>query len=321
MRTLIATICSLALLTGVGATAPAQAKGPNFPDQVDLPDGYFPEGIAVGRGSTFYVGSLSDGSVYRGDLRTGEGTVLTAPFVPFSTVGLDVDQRNRVWVAGGPTGTARVYDGDTGEPLAMYPLTAPSDSFINDVIVTPDAAWFTDSGTQNNPDPSSLVFAGSPRLFKVPLGPAGALPDAGAIEEIAVDVPDLTFPNLNGIETAPWSGDILVNHTTAGTVFSVDPDTGSATEVYSDNGGLVGADGMSRRGSTLYVVENGAARIAEINLDPSSGTGTLARTLLVTGAETPTTSALFGSAIYAVDARFGVPAGPAVEYAAFRVEL
>lgn len=316
MRTALAAICSLTLLAWVGVTAPAQAEGPNFPDQIDLPNGFFPEGIAVGRGSTFYVGSLSDGSVYRGDLRTGDGTVLTAGFGPFSTVGLDVDQRNRVWVAGGPTGTARVYDGDTGSLLEVYALTAPFDSFINDVIVTPDAVWFTDSGTQNAPNPGAFVFAGSPRLYKVPLGPAGALPDPGAIDELAVDVPDLTFPNLNGIETAPWSGDILVNHTTAGAVFSVDPDTGSATEVYSD--GLVGADGMSRRGRTLYVVENGAARIAEINLDPSSGTGTLARTLVVAGAETPTTSALFGSAIYTVDARFGSMAGP---YNVFRVGL
>ena len=323
MRSVVAAICSLALLAGVGVAAPAQAQGPNFPDEIGLPDGFFPEGIAVGSGSTFYVGSLSDGSVYRGDLRTGEGAVLIASSGPFSTVGVDVDQRNRVWVAGGPTGTARVYDGDTGELLATYPLTTPFSSFINDVIVTPDAAWFTDSGTQNSPNPGAFIFAGSPRLFKVPLGPAGALPVAGAIEEIAVDVPDLTFPNLNGIETAPWSGHILVNHTTAGAVFSVDPDTGSATEVYSGGAGeeLLGADGMSRRGRTLYVVENGAARIAEIRLDPSSETGTLARTLVVAGAETPTTSALFGSAIYAVDARFGVPAGPAVEYAAFRVEL
>jgi sugar lactone lactonase YvrE len=200
--------------------------------------------------------------------------------------------------------------------LATYAFTAPFDSFVNDVIVTADAAWFTDSGTQNSPDPGSFVFAGSPRLFKVPLGRAGALPDGGAVEEIAVAAPDLTFPNLNGIETAPWSGEILVNHTTDAAVFAVDPDTGAASEVYS--GGLAGADGMSRRGTTLYVVENGASRIAEIRLDPASGTGTLTRTLPVTGAETPTTSALFGSAIYAVDARFGSMSGP---YKAFRVDL
>lgn len=315
LRALVAAIVSLTVLVTVAAPSVQAQRASNFPAEIELPQGYFPEGIAVGRGSTFYVGSLSDGSVYRGDLRTGEGAVLTNAFGPFSAVGIDVDQRNRVWVAGGPTGTARVHDGDTGELLATYKLTAPFMSFINDVIVTADAAWFTDSGTQNSPDPGAFRFAGSPRVFKVPLGPAGELPDGGAIEEIAVDAPDVTFPNLNGIEIAPWDNGLLVNHTVLGSVFGVDPGSGSATEVYS---GLAGADGMSRRGRTLYVVENGAAQIAEIRIDPSTGTGTLARSLPVTGSETPTTSALFGSAIYAVDARFGSMAGP---YKVFRVEL
>lgn len=315
MRKLVVAICSLMILVPVAAPT-AWAGSANFPSEIELPAGYFPEGIAVGRGSTFFVGSISEGSIYRGDLRTGEGAVLTDPFGPFSAIGIDVDQRNRVWVAGGPSGTARVYDGDSGALLEVYALTAPSESFINDVIVTNDAAWFTDSGTQNSPDPGSFVFAGSPRIFEVPLGPGGALPDAGEIEEVAVDVPDITFPNLNGIETAPWSGELLVNHTTLGAVFSVDPETGAASEVYS--GGLDGADGMSRRGRTLYVVDNGAAEIDEIRLDPSTGAGTLRRSLPVAGAETPTTSALFGSAIYAVDARFDSMDGP---YKVFRVDL
>jgi len=315
MRKLVAAICSLMILIPFAAPT-AQAESPNFPPEIELPDGYFPEGIAVGRGSTFYVGSISEGSVYRGDLRTGQGAVLTDPFGAFTTIGIDVDQRNRVWVAGGPSGTARVYDGDTGDLLQVYALTAPFSSFINDVIVTEDAAWFTDSGTQNSPDPGGFVFAGTPRIFEIPLGPGGALPDAGEIEEIAVAVDDLTFPNLNGIETAPWSGELLVNHTTAGAVFGVDTVTGAASEVYS--GELDGADGMSRRGRTLYVVDNATAEIDEIRLDPSSSTGTLIRSLPVTGSETPTTSALFGSAIYAVDARFGSMTGP---YKVFRVDL
>ena len=184
------------------------------------------------------------------------------------------------------------------------------------MIVTADAAWFTDSGTQNSPDPGAFVFAGEPRVFKIPLGPAGALPPSGAVEEVDVDVPDLTFPNLNGIETAPWSGGLLVSHTTDRTVYAVDASSGAASEVYRN--GLDGADGMSRRGRTLYVVNNGTAEIDEILLDPSTGTGSLSRRLPVTGAETPTTSALFGSSIYTVDARFGSMTGP---YRVFRVDL
>ncbi len=96
----------------------ASAQAVNFPDPIDLPNGYFPEGIAVGKGATFYVGSLADGSIYKGDLRTGEGAVLTEPAGPFTTVGIEVDNRERIWVAGGPSGTGRVYDGNSGELLA-----------------------------------------------------------------------------------------------------------------------------------------------------------------------------------------------------------
>jgi hypothetical protein len=68
----------------------------------------------------------------------------------------------------------------------------------------------------------------------------------------------------------------------------------------------------------LYVVENVAQRIAVIDLDVSTGLGTLRETLAVEEAQTPTTSALFGSAIYTVDARLGTPfVGP---YRVFRIE-
>lgn len=49
-----------------------------FPDILRLPNGFRPEGIAVGRGTDFYVGSLANGAVYKGDLRTGEGSVLVS---------------------------------------------------------------------------------------------------------------------------------------------------------------------------------------------------------------------------------------------------
>ena len=47
-----------------------------FPEVINLPNGFQPEGISTGRGTSFYVGSLFDGAIYRGDLRTGKGAVL-----------------------------------------------------------------------------------------------------------------------------------------------------------------------------------------------------------------------------------------------------
>ena len=323
MRKFAVTVVSLMCLFALAG--PAAAGGNDrFPSEIDLPDGFFPEGIAVGQGSTFYVGSLADGSIYRGDLRTGDGAVLADPIggFPMTTLGLAVDAHNRVWAAGAAAGTGRVYDGETGELLVTYQFTDPLQSLINDVIVTAHAAWFTDSGTDDC-DHGGLCFIGQPRLFKVVLAPGGGLPDPadpGAVEEILVDVPDIYFSNLNGIETLPGTSDLVVVHNEAGALYRVDPTTGAATVLYGppNDPPLLGADGMSRLGRTLYVVENGASRIAVIQLNPSTGMGTLMAVLPVAGAQTPTTSALFGSAVYTVDARLATPfSGP---YKVYRVE-
>src|SRR4026209_754822 len=66
-----------AVLAFVLAPWPATAApAGNFPAQIDLPNGFFPEGIDSGRGISFFVGSLIDGAIWRGDLRTGSRAVL-----------------------------------------------------------------------------------------------------------------------------------------------------------------------------------------------------------------------------------------------------
>jgi len=64
LSALAAAVASLPLIT-------ATALGAPFPARVDLEDGWAPEGIAAGAGTTAYVGSLSTGGVARLDLRTG----------------------------------------------------------------------------------------------------------------------------------------------------------------------------------------------------------------------------------------------------------
>lgn len=308
---LLCSVFVLALALAPGAAAES------FPDEIDLPDGFFPEGIAVGEGSNFYVGSLSTGAVYKGDLRTGVGDVLTAPAGGFVTIGLEVDDQERVWVAGGISGSGRVYDGRTGELLATYEFTGFLESFVNDVVVTKDAAYFTDSGTSNNPDPGEFRFAGSPRLFVVPLGPGHELPPPSAVRTLPVAAPDVTFPNLNGIETTPGGNGLIVGHTVGQVLFAVDPATGDATPMDLAVP-LVGNDGLIRRGTTLYVTENALGQVTAVKITPDGTSGTVTAVYPVAGAETPTTSALFGDALYVADAKFGSMMGP---YKVFRVGL
>src|SRR5215211_4135002 len=98
------------------------ASAAAFPETIALPNGFQPEGIATGRGTTFYVGSMPMGAVYRGDLRTGDGAVLVQGGPGKSALGLKVDRRVRIFVAGGATGKAFVYGASDGSSLMTYSL-------------------------------------------------------------------------------------------------------------------------------------------------------------------------------------------------------
>jgi hypothetical protein len=97
----------IAVLAFVLAAWPATAAPPdkNFPDRIDLPNGFFPEGIESGRGTSFFVGSLIDGAILRGDLRTGSREELAPGETGRVSVGIAYEAgRNRLWVAGGGSG-------------------------------------------------------------------------------------------------------------------------------------------------------------------------------------------------------------------------
>jgi sugar lactone lactonase YvrE len=303
------TLTLLALMLLVVA-APALAA-PAFPDIISLPDGWQPEGIAVGRGATFYAGSLANGAIYRGDLRSGDGSVLVAGQAGGLSVGLSVDTRsNYLFAAGGVNGNANVYDAGSGALLATYQFTAPGSGFVNDVIVTRDAAYFTDSF--------------QPRLYRVALGPGGALPVAGDFQTIPLSgdwtqVPGPFVFNANGIESAANGKALLVINSNLGQLYRVDPLSGAASLIDLDGASLTAGDGLALQGQTLYVVRNRLNEIAVIDLARDFAAGSVVRTITSPAFRVPTTLALFGSSIYAVNARFGTPPGPTVDYDVVRV--
>ncbi len=132
-----------------------------------------------------------DGAILRGDLLTGETSILVAGQAGMVTVGLSFDDRSGyLFAAGGPTGMARVFDGDTGELLATYPLASPG-IFINDVIVTREAAYFTNS--------NQALY------YRVPLGPGGSLPDPSDVQTLTLsgEWVQVAGFNANGIEATP----------------------------------------------------------------------------------------------------------------------
>ena len=207
----------IAVLAFVLAPWPATAAPPdNFPDQIDLPNGFFPEGIESGRGTSFFVGSLIDGAILRGDLRTGSSAVLAPGATGRASLGIAYEAaRNRLWVAGGGpgfnagVGDVRVYDASSGELLATFLPPGPVGA-LNDVAITHDAVYVTDSFNA--------------QLVKIPLPADGSLPPTNSATLLPVTGDFVQTPgvaNLNGIVAK--SGVLIVAQSSTGKLFRVDP--------------------------------------------------------------------------------------------------
>jgi sugar lactone lactonase YvrE len=290
-----------ALLVAVSAAARP------FPEVIALPAGFQPEGIAVGEGHTFYVGSIPTGAIYRGDLRTGEGTVLPLSESGRMAAGIKVDNRNRIFVAGAFTGQAYVYDGGTGASLAEYDLGPAGATFVNDVVLTKDAAWFTDS------------FRAV--LYRVPLAPNAALGDQADVAEVPLtgDFELAAGFNLNGIDATPNGETLIAVQTNLGRLYRIDPATGEADLIELTGGDVAFGDGILLDGRTLYVVQNQLDRIAVVRLSPDLRSGAIVGYLTHPALDVPTTIAEHGDRLYAVNARFGVDEPETASYSVVQV--
>jgi sugar lactone lactonase YvrE len=300
MRILTITILLFAALASAAAARP-------FPETIPLPDGWQPEGIATGKGNSFYAGSRATGAVYRGDLRTGKGSVLVPPRDGGAALGMKVDRRNRLFVAGGGTGTAAVYDARDGEQLRSYTLTTAT-SFVNDVTVTRRAAYFTDSQQQ--------------QLYVLDLGRGGALPAQARTLALTGDLqydddPD-TF-ELNGIAATRNGKRLIAVQSATGKLFLIDPRSGDTDEIELEGGDVTAGDGILLAGRTLYVVQNRLNRIAVVRLGRGLGEGEITRTITDADFDVPTTIARKGRNLWAVNARFSTPPTPTTEYDVVRV--
>jgi hypothetical protein len=278
------TVLVLALLV------PAAPAGSGAQSSIALPDEFRPEGIASGKGDSFYVGSIPQGAVFKGSYRTGEGDVLVPPHPGRNHTGLKVDtRRGLLFVSGGPSKAIYVYDARTGEDVAAWML--PDAGFVNDVVLTRDAAYFTDSLVQ--------------QLYRVRIGHRGELSEPTRIPLTG----DLKFTpgfNANGIDTAPWGRGLIVVKTNSGQLFRVNPRSGDTREIELDQA-VTNGDGILRQGHTLYVVQNQDNQVAVVKLDGWLRSGRVRGFLTDPRLDVPTTIAPFKDFIYAVNARFDRP--------------
>lgn len=310
MRPSRPTTILLALVLGIAllpAAALAEGGPPGDATEIVLPGAGSAEGIATGRGSTFYAGELDTGDIYRGDLRTGTAEVFVdIPADDRFAIGLAVDVPNGLLLAaGGPSGNLFVYGLDSGAPLATVPIGA---GFVNDVTVTAEGAWVTNSRQ------AVLTFVPT---TEGAVGDPVALPLSGPAANTGFGF------NLNGIAATPDGGTLVVAHSGLGEVLTVDPDTGASAEIVLDevvdpSGQLVGADGILLEAGRLFIVENRANRVTAYDPAPDLSTATLEEVYTNEAFTVPTTVARWGSRLAVVNAQFGVTGDDVFEAVVFR---
>jgi sugar lactone lactonase YvrE len=285
------------MIVALALSGPGASAG-DRPKVVPLPDGFQPEGIATRDANTFFVGSIPTGAIYHGDLKTGQGSTFVPAQEGRNAIGLSL-RNDMLFVAGGPSGQAYVYDATTGTDLATFQLTT-EETFVNDVVATRDAAYFTDSI--------------NPRLYKIPIEGQGEFGTPATIPLTG----DLAYQegfNANGIDATLDGKTLVVVQSNTGRLFTVDPQSGATTMIDLGGETVTNGDGiLLDGGGRLWVLQNRDNLLTLVRLEPGLASGEVIERSTDETFDVPTTLARAGDRLALVNARFGTESPEAAEY-------
>jgi sugar lactone lactonase YvrE len=287
----------LLLVLLAALAAPAAAARPA--EVIVLPGATSAEGIAAGRGATFYAGDLFAGDIFRGNLQRGTAELFIDAPQGRMAVGMAADvAHDLLFVAGGFTGQAYIYDTRSGATVASYQFGTPPATLVNDVAVTKDGAWFTDSFQ------ARLYFvpvsrAGVPGSSFRTLGLSGPAADTGG--EV----------NLNGIQATPNGTTLIVAHSANAQLYTVDPTTGASATIAGVS--VPNVDGILLEAGRLWAVQNFSNQVSRIRLRPDLSSGVVEEVITSPLFQVPTTAARFGSRLAVVNAKFDTGIPPTAE--------
>jgi hypothetical protein len=303
LRRAFTAVMSLLLVALVAVLAMPAAAAPA--EVIVLPDATSAEGIAAGKGTTFYAGDLFAGDIFRGDVQRGTAELFID--VPDAegrmAVGMVADvTHDLLFVAGGFTGQGYVYDTRTGATVAIYQFGMPgtpinpSNAMINDVALTKDGAWFTDSFQS--------------RLYFVPVSATGVL---GSFLTLQLTGPAAEISgqfNLNGIQATPNGKTLIVAHSTNGELYTVDPASGASATIAGVS--VPNVDGIVLLGKRLWTVQN-SNQVTRVQLSPDLTSGEIEEVITSELFQVPATAARFGSRLAVVNAKFDTGFPPTAE--------
>jgi hypothetical protein len=297
----------------------------NWPDGIAIPTGFEAEGIELGKGHEFFVGanSLSSlfgqaffgiphelsefaGAIYKGNLRTGKGAILSPP-TGKSVSGLSYDPRTDYLYAatgfgdlvnGTFTGQGvTVYDASSGDIIMEIGFGDGTGIAINDCLVTRTGVYCTDSF--------------NPNLYKVVLENGGRLPSTPVVEVIPMPgfemVPGF---NANGLVGKFDGRQLVIVNISTGVLYRVDTASGEASplEIEGAEQLFPDGDGLYLHGRTLYIMQNFSDKIAVVQLSGDLSGGEFIKNIPGEGEPNPlrvaTTIIGFGNSLYAINTNF-----------------
>ncbi len=253
----------------------------------------FPEGIAVNKANgDLFVGSTDDGAVYRGNTaRPGELELFLAPGEDGreSVTGMKVDEQGRLLIAGRGTGRVFAYDAGSGALIEAFEIPGDGDSLLNDLTLTADAAYLTDSfrpviyrlardaETVGEPEPW-LDLEGTPLAYGDGF-------------------------NLNGISASDDGRYLLTVQSNSGALWRVDTETSEVAEVDLGGATLATGDGALLDGRSLYVVRNDPGVVAHIELSEDYLSGEVVEEIDDPSFDFPTTLAEHDGRLFVVNSQ------------------
>ena len=261
----------------------------------------FPEGIAVdSRSGTAYVGSSSEGHIYRIAAGADKAEMLQMGGSPGrqAAFGMKVDAAGRLWVAGGPGNTVAVVDPQRATTLAVVQGPKQGQGFLNDLVLTSSHAYVTDSF---RPVLWRIATAhGAPMLLEPWLD--------------LRDTPVRYVPNqinFNGIVASPDGRWLLAIQLATGQLWRIDTGSRAVSEVRVEGGSLVNGDGLVLDGTNrLYVVRNADNELVQLALADGWGSARVEQRLHDARLKYPTTAAKAGNALLVVNGQLNKQKDP-----------
>jgi sugar lactone lactonase YvrE len=263
------------------------------PSSYALPgDAVFPEGVAFQKETgNFFVGSTTDGTVFRGHVKDPNATPFLAPGGDGRTfvTGMKVDKAGRLYIAGAGTGLVFVYNAETGALIRSFTTGFTGPQFLNDLVIAKSGDVF-------------ITDSQRPVLYRIPADQV--VPGAGqGTLDPWLDLSRIYQPgfNLNGIVATKDGRFLIVVQSNTGALYRIRIDSKLLTQI--DLGGeTVAGDGLALRGHTLYAVDR--PNIAKLKLSGDLTSGEVVSRTSDPSLRFPTTIAIARGRLLVVNSQF-----------------